>query len=158
MLTALQEKKYSITGRSERSAGAMVRTTPAPCDFVLVAAGNVETMKRINPALRSRIQGYGYEVFMNDTVPDTKESEQKIVRFIAQEVAKDKKISHFSADGISEIIRIAKIMADRKGHVTIRLRELGGVIRAAGDIAKENGAALVTKKHVKAAVKSSKPF
>jgi Lon-like ATP-dependent protease len=148
LLTALQEKKYPITGRSERSAGAMVRTTPAPCDFVLVAAGNVETMKRINPALRSRIQGYGYEVFMNDTMPDTKENEQKIVRFIAQEVKKDKKIPHFSADGISEIIRVAKKMANRKAHLTVRLRELGGIVRAAGDLAREARVELVTKKHV----------
>src|SRR3989338_7502369 len=28
LLTALQEKKYPITGQSERSAGAMVRTEP----------------------------------------------------------------------------------------------------------------------------------
>ncbi len=158
LLTALQEKKYPITGRSERSAGAMVRTTPAPCDFVLVAAGNVETMQHINPALRSRIQGYGYEVFMNDTMPDTAENERKIVRFIAQEVVKDRKIPHFSADGIAEIIRIARKMADRKGHLTIRLRELGGVVRAAGDLAREEGAKLVGKEHVKKAMKSAKPF
>jgi len=35
LVTALQEKKYAITGQSERSAGAMVRTEPAPCDFVM---------------------------------------------------------------------------------------------------------------------------
>ena len=62
LLTALQEGKHSITGQSERSAGAMVRTEPVPCNFVLVAAGNMETVKRMHPALRSRIRGYGYEV------------------------------------------------------------------------------------------------
>src|SRR3990167_9358333 len=59
LLSALQEKKFPITGQSERSAGAMVRTEPVPCDFVLVAAGNLETIKNMHPALRSRIRGYG---------------------------------------------------------------------------------------------------
>lgn len=156
LLTALQEKKYPITGRSERSAGAMVKTTPAPCDFVLVVAGNVETLRDVHPALRSRVQGYGYEVYMNDTLPDTKENEEHIVRFIAQEVFKDKKIPHFSASGIAEMIRVAKKRANRKGHLTLRLRELGGLIRAAGDIAKEEKSKLVDYRHVKNAMKSSK--
>ena len=39
LLTSLQEGKYAITGQSERSAGAMVRTEPVPCKFILVAAG-----------------------------------------------------------------------------------------------------------------------
>src|SRR3989344_2105283 len=64
LLTSLQEGKYSITGQSERSAGAMVRTEPVPCSFVLVAAGNMESMRHMHPALRSRIRGYGYEVYM----------------------------------------------------------------------------------------------
>ena len=70
LLTSLQEGKYAITGQSERSAGAMVRTEPAPCNFILVAAGNTETLKHMHPALRSRIRGYGYEVHMNETIPD----------------------------------------------------------------------------------------
>src|SRR3989344_7042905 len=68
LLSALQEKKFPITGQSERSAGAMVRTEPVPCDFVLVAAGNLESIKNMHPALRSRIRGYGYEVYMNETM------------------------------------------------------------------------------------------
>ncbi len=158
LLTAMQEKKYPITGRSERSAGALVRTTPAPCDFILVAAGNVETVKQIHPALRSRIQGYGYEVYMNDTMPDTKENERKLVRFIAQEVKKDGKIPHFAADAIAEIIRIARKMANRKNSLTLRLRELGGIVRAAGDIAKEEGSELVRREHVLKAKNIAKPL
>ncbi|MFT4310492.1 MAG: sigma 54-interacting transcriptional regulator, partial [Candidatus Woesearchaeota archaeon] len=37
LLTALQEGKFAITGQSERSAGAMVRTEAVPCKFVMVA-------------------------------------------------------------------------------------------------------------------------
>ncbi len=151
LLTALQEGKYSITGQSERSAGAMVRTEPVPCSFIMVAAGNMETVKHMHPALRSRIRGYGYEVFMDETIPDTPENQDKIAIFVAQEIKKDKKIPHFSKSAVEAIIYEAKKRANRKGHLTLRLRDLGGLVRAAGDLAKEEGKKLVQAEHIKKA-------
>ncbi len=151
LLTALQEGKYSITGQSERSAGAMVRTESVPCDFVLVAAGNMETLKNMHPALRSRIRGYGYEIQMMDTMEDTPENRQKIAVFVAQEVRKDKKIPHFTKDAVLQIIQEARKMANRKGHLTLRFRDLGGLVRAAGDVASEEGSDLVKPKHIPSA-------
>ncbi|MFP4423766.1 MAG: ATP-dependent protease LonB [Candidatus Woesearchaeota archaeon] len=148
LLTALQEGKYPITGQSERSAGAMVRTEPVPCNFVLVAAGNYDSIQNMHPALRSRIRGYGYEIYMQDSMPDTPEHQEKISIFVAQEVKKDKKIPHFTKEAVEAIIEEARRMANRKGHLTLRFRELGGIIRAAGDLAKEEKAKLVEKKHV----------
>jgi len=148
LLSTMQEKKFSITGQSERSAGAMVRTEPVPCDFVLIAAGNTETIKHMHPALRSRISGYGYEVYMKETFPDTEENRKKLIVFIAQEIVKDKKIPHFSKEAVDRIIEEAKRRADRKGHLTLRLRELGGLVRAAGDLAKEQNSKLVMKAHI----------
>ena len=148
LLTSLQEGKYAITGQSERSAGAMVRTEAVPCNFILVAAGNLETVKNMHPALRSRIRGYGYEIYMKETMKDTLENRDKIAIFVAQEVVKDKKIPHFSREAVDAIIEEARKMANRKGHLTLRLRELGGLIRAAGDIAKEQNAEFVMKKHI----------
>ncbi|HIH47868.1 TPA: ATP-dependent protease LonB [Candidatus Woesearchaeota archaeon] len=148
LLTSLQEGKYAITGQSERSAGAMVRTEAVPCNFVLIAAGNLETLKHMHPALRSRIRGYGYEVYMKETMKDTPENRYKIAVFVAQEVVKDKKIPHFGRDAVEEIILEAKKRANRKNHLTLRLRELGGLIRAAGDLALEQKANIVTRDHV----------
>jgi len=145
LLTAMQEKKYSITGQSEMSSGAMTRTDPIPCDFVLVAAGNYEALEKVHPALRSRIRGYGYEVSMNVDMLDTKDNRNKIVQFIAQEVKKDGKIPHFTKDAVQSIIFEAKKRAGRKNKLTLKLRDLGGLVRAGGDIAKEKGHALVTK-------------
>jgi Lon-like ATP-dependent protease len=153
LLTALQEGKYAITGQSERSAGAMVRTEQVPCSFVLVAAGNIETVKNMHPALRSRIRGYGYEVFMKETMKDTAENRNKLYQFIAQEIKKDKKIPHFTKEASDEIIDEARIRANRKDHLTLRLRGLGGLIRAAGDVAAEEKAKLVTAEHIKKARK-----
>jgi Lon-like ATP-dependent protease len=150
LLTAIQERKFAITGQSERSAGAMVRTEAVPSDFILVAAGNMETMKHMHPALRSRIRGYGYEIYMKDTIPDTKENRYRIAQFIAQEVAKDKKIPHFTKEAVEAMVLEARKMASRKGHLTLKLRELGGLVRAAGDVAVEQKAKFVEPKHIEA--------
>lgn len=148
LLTAMQEKEYPITGQSERSAGAMVKTDPVPCDFIMVAAGNLDAIAGMHPALRSRIKGYGYEIYMKDTMEDTPENRRKLVRFVAQEVRKDKKIPHFDKSGVAEIIREARRRAGRKGHLTLILRDLGGLVRVAGDIARAEGAPFTTAEHV----------
>lgn len=156
LLTAMQEKKYSITGQSETSSGAMVRSQAVPCDFVLVASGNLQVLEGMHPALRSRIRGYGYEVFMKDTMPDTPENRDKLVQFVAQEVEKDGRIPHFSREAIEEIIREAQRRAGKKDSLTLKLRELGGLVRAAGDIAKSRGAELVETRDVMDAKKLSR--
>jgi ATP-dependent Lon protease len=148
LLTVLQEKKYPITGQSERSSGAMTRTEPVPTDVVLVASGNVESMDKMHPALRSRIRGYGYEVYMNKTMPDTIKNRNRIIQFVAQEVIKDKKIPHFTKEAAEEIIKEARKLAGRGNKLTVRLRELGGLVRAAGDLAIEAKAKLTEKEHV----------
>ena len=158
LLTAIQEGEFSISGQSERSAGAMTKTEPVPCAFVLVAAGNLDAIKGMHPALRSRIRGYGYEVYMNSTIPDTQENREKLVRFIAQEVAKDKKIGHFSKEAVGEILHEAQRRAGRQLHLSLRLRELGGLVRVAGDIAREKGEETVTEEHVVSAKKIAKPL
>ncbi|MCH2443908.1 MAG: ATP-dependent protease LonB [Candidatus Poseidoniia archaeon] len=158
LLTAIQEGEFSISGQSERSAGAMTKTEPVPCDFILVAAGNLDAIKGMHPALRSRIRGYGYEVYMNSTIPDSQDNREKLVRFIAQEVAKDEKIGHFSREAIGEIIHEAQRRSGRQLHLSLRLRELGGLVRVAGDIASELGDEKVTAEHVVKAKKIAKPL
>ncbi len=139
LLTVLQEKKYPIKGQSERSAGSLVRTTPAPADFILVIAGNWEDLKKMHPALRSRIRGYGYEIVVNEDMDDTPENRRKLVQFVAQEVRRDGKIPHFTKEAVEIIVLEAKNRSGKKGKLTLRLRELGGLVRAAGDIAVEKG-------------------
>ncbi len=148
LLTAMQEKKYPITGQSELSSGAIVKTEPVPADFVLVAAGNLIDIQKMHPALRSRIRGYGYEIYMDDTMPDNEENRNKLVRFVAQEVQKDGKIPHFTKEAVEEIIEEARKRAGRKKRLSLRFRELGGIVRAAGDVAVEEVAKLVELKHV----------
>jgi len=148
LLTAIQEKKFQITGQSERSFGAMVKTEPASCDFILVSAGNLDALRGMHPALRSRIRGYGYEIYLNSTMDDSDENREKLIRFVAQEIKKDEKIPHFNKEAVAEIIHEAQRRAGRKGKLSLRLRELGGLVRVAGDIAYDTGEKLVTQQHV----------
>ena len=156
LLSAMQEKKYSITGQSENSSGAMVRSQAVPCDFVLVASGNIQVLEGMHIAMRSRIRGYGYEVFMKDYMDDTEENRRKLVQFVAQEVKNDGRIPHFTPGALDEIILEAKRRAGKKDALTLKLRELGGLVRSSGDVAIEEGAELVTAEHVVTAKKFSR--
>ncbi len=156
LLTALQEGAFPITGQSERSSGAMVRTEPVPCHFVMVAAGNVDAIQGMHPALRSRIRGYGYEIYMKESMEDTPENRRKFIRFIAQEVKNDGKVPHFDRSAIVEVLREARRRSNRKGHLTLKLRDMGGLIRVAGDLARQEGAEFTTAKHVIAAKKAAR--
>ncbi len=158
LLTAMQEKKYSITGQSELSSGAIVKTEPVPCDFLLVAAGNLQDIDRMHPAMRSRIRGYGYEVYMESSMPDTEQNRDEIIRFIVQEVNKDTRIPPFSYDACMEIVGEAKRRAGRKHRLTLILRDLGGLVRAAGDIAVEKGEKVVSRNDVLEALGLAKPI
>ena len=148
LLSAMQEKQYAITGQSENSSGAMVRSQAVPCDFVLVASGNIQVLEGMHIAMRSRIRGYGYEVFMKDYMEDTTENREKLVQFVAQEVKNDGRIPHFAPDALDEIIMEAKRRSGKQNALTLRLRELGGLVRSSGDVAIEQGDDLVTAEHV----------
>jgi Lon-like ATP-dependent protease len=129
----------------------MVRTEAVPCRFVMVAAGNLDGVQGMHPALRSRIRGYGYEVYMQETMPDTPENRDKFIRFIAQEVKNDGKIPHFDQGAIDELLLEARRRSNRKDHLTLKLRDMGGLIRVAGDLARQEGAEIATAEHVLAA-------
>jgi Lon-B peptidase. Serine peptidase. MEROPS family S16 len=156
LMTAIQEGAFAITGQSERSSGAMVQTEPVPTDFIMIAAGNLDAMENMHPALRSRIKGYGYEVYMDDTIEDTPEMRRKYARFVAQEVQKDGRLPAFSRDAVEEIILEARRRAGRKGHLTLKLRNLGGLVRVAGDIGRAADREVVTREEVLAAKAQSR--
>jgi Lon-like ATP-dependent protease len=151
LLTAIQEKRFPISGRTLGSSGTMIRTGPAPCDFLLILAGNMEDVAKMHPALRSRVRGYGYELYMNEDMPDTEAARAHLARFCAQEVAKDRKIPHLGRAAVDAVVEAARVRSGRPDRLTTRLRELGGLVRAAGDLAAQEGASLVEPRHVAAA-------
>ena len=70
-----------------------------------------------------------------------------MVRFVAQEVVRDGHIPHFDESAVEEVIREARRRAGRKGHLTLKLRDLGGLVRVAGDVAHSEGASVTTAEH-----------
>lgn len=162
LFTAMQEKKFPIVGRNPQSSGASVRVDNVPCNFVLVAACNIADLPYILPPLRSRIKGEGYELLLKTTMPDNESNRLKLVQFIAQEVLADGKIPPVDRRGIYEIIKQARVMAEKidriESSLTLRLREVSGLIRTAGDLAVINQEEIISGKHIKAAIDIAKPL
>lgn len=160
ILTAMQEKKFPISGRNPQSAGASVRVDAVPCDFIFVGACNIQDLEHILSPLRSRINGSGYEVLMESTMPDTEENRARMLQFVAQEIQKDGRIPHATKGAVMKIIEIAgkraKTIDNADNALTLRLRELGGLIRAAGDLAVWNGDPLIEEKHIEMGLKRSR--
>ncbi|TFF86712.1 Lon protease family protein [Candidatus Thorarchaeota archaeon] len=152
LLTALQDKKYPISGHNPQSSGAAVRVDDVPCDFILFASCNPEDLPSILPPLRSRIRGYGYEILLDSWTEKSPETLDDLVRFIAQSVVEDQRIPHFSRDAVRRVLRIAEEMAwqldRRRNALTLRLRELGGIIRVSGDLAVQSEHEMVQEYHV----------
>ena len=156
LLTAIQERRFPISGRSPGSSGSMVRTGAIPCDFVVVIAGNMQDIEKMHPALRSRIRGAGYEIYMNESMEDSEANRAQMSRFVAQEVRKDGRIPHFSGSAVETVVRQSRLRSGGEDRLTLRLRELGGLVRAAGDLARVGGDRLVEAHHVEAAIPNAR--
>lgn len=160
ILTAMQEKKFPIVGRNPQSAGASVKVENVPCDFILVAACNIQDLENILSPLRSRIIGGGYEVLVDIAMADTEHNRAKYAQFVAQEVNMDGHIPHATIGAVEEIIKEGRLRAKTDGQLnslTLRLRELGGLIRAAGDLAVIEHSPLITADLINDARRRSRP-
>ena len=159
ILTAMQDKVFPITGRNPQSAGASVKVDSVPCDFILVAACNIQDLENILSPLRSRIIGNGYEILVDIAMPDTPRNRARYAQFVAQEVQFDGHIPHATIEAVEKIIAEGKRRAkldNQKNALTLRLRELGGLIRSAGDIAVLEGAKFITGEHIDRALRRSR--
>ncbi len=160
ILTAMQEKRFPITGRNASSSGSSVKVKDVPCDFLFVGACNIAEIPKILPPLRSRIIGGGYEILLDTTMPYTEKNQFMMAQFVAQEIKIDGKIPHATTDAVGEIIAEARSRALRidneKNALTLRLRDLGGIVRMGGDIAASEGSGLIEKAHVFEAIKEAK--
>lgn len=160
ILTAMQEKRFPISGRNPQSSGASVRVDSVPCDFTFVGACNIQDLEQVLSPLRSRINGNGYEVLVNTTMPDNESNRARIAQFVAQEIAQDGKIPPAAPEAVEVILREAKRRGreidGQSNSITLRLRELGGLIRAAGDIASIENEVLISRKHVEEAIKRNR--
>jgi predicted ATP-dependent protease len=152
LLTAMQDRVYSISGHNPLSSGAAVRVDDVPCDFILFASCNIENLVNILAPLRSRIRGYGYEVMLDSWIEKSGKTCDDMVRFVSQTVEEDGRIPHMTVESLKLVLDIAEKMAyqldEARNAFTLRLRELGGLIRIAGDLAVHDDCELVMPEHV----------
>jgi ATP-dependent Lon protease len=83
-----------------------------------------------------------------------------MAQFVAQEIIMDGKIPHATKSAVMALIeesnRRAKEIEGRNHALSLRLREMGGLIRAAGDIAIIEKNEFIEADHIKLAKKRSK--
>ncbi len=155
LLTAMQDKQFPITAHNPQSSGASVRVDNVPCDFILFASCNLEDLPLLLPPLRSRIRGYGYEIMLSSWIENTPSNVDALVRFIAQTVHEDGRIPHLTAEAVRSVLEFAEEMAFRsdgkRNALSLRLRELGGLVRIAGDHAVQDGSKYVQPEHIQQA-------
>ncbi len=157
ILTAMQEKRFPLSGRNPQSAGAAVRVDNVPCDFIMVGACNIQDLPYILSPLRSRIVGSGYEVLVATTMPDDEANRAKMAQFAAQEIAMDGRIPPATREAVLALLkeskRRARSLDNAEDGLTLRLREMGGLLRAAGDLAVMEKAERIDGTHIERAVK-----
>ena len=160
ILTAMQEKYFPITGRHPQSAGASVRVDYVPCDFIFVGACNIQDLPNILSPLRSRINGSGYEVLVEIAMENNTENHGKLAQFTAQEISQDNRIPHADRGALHALIAEAEHRAEKidgmKNSLTLRLRELGGLVRTAGDLAAIDKSKYIKEEHIKEAIDRAK--
>jgi len=98
---------------------------------------------------------------MHTTMPDNPENRLRYLQFIAQEIIVDGKIPHMTMEAAEMVIeegkRRGKEIDKKDNALTLRLRELGGLIRAAGDLAVMEESRLIEKSNVTEALKTYLP-
>ncbi len=162
ILTAMQEKKFPITGRNPQSGGASIKVEDVPCDFIFVGACNIKDVANILSPLRSRILGNGYEILLETSMEDNTLNRAYMAQFMAQEIIKDGKIPHATKEAVVAVIeesrKRALVIDDLRNSLTLRLRDIGGVLRLAGDLASEQESEYIEVPHIKTAIEESKPI
>src|SRR5438876_2003644 len=108
ILTAMQEKRFPISGRNPQSAGASVKVESVPCDFIFVGACNIQDLPHLLSPLRSRITGAGYEVLVQTAMPDMDANRVKPAQFVAQEIAVVERFLPAALDAAGVVIEAAR--------------------------------------------------
>jgi predicted ATP-dependent protease len=93
-------------------------------------------------------------------MPDTPANRLRLAQFTAQEIAVDGRIRPATREAVMEIIkeahRRAEVLDGRRNALTLRLRELGGLIRTAGDLAAVSGSDHLEAKHLLEALRRAR--
>lgn len=155
LLTVLEDGQIPIALRSQfhggDTAAMAVSTEPIPCMNFLIAAGNLDSLPQIHPALLDRIRGYGKTVYMNNDMPNTIENRRKYVQFISQEI-KRFNLLPFSREACIAVIAEARRKSGKNMKLTCKFRPMISVIKTASTLAMNEGLISVEPRHIQEAL------
>lgn len=155
LLTVLEDGQLPIALRSQwhggDTAAMSVSTEPVPCMTFFVAAGNLDSVPQIHPALMDRIAGYGRVVYMNDDMTNSVENRRKYVQFITQEIQRFSLLP-FSREACMGIIEESRRKSGRKGRLSCLFRPMISIIKTASVLAMNEELKVVEGKHVYEAI------
>lgn len=155
LLTVLEDGQLPIALRSRSHGGdtaAMaVSTEPVPCMTFFVAAGNLDSVPQIHPALMDRIRGYGRIVYMNDDMPNTIENRRKYVQFVTQEIQRFNLLP-FDREACIELIEESRRKSGRKDRLSCLFRPMISIIKTASVLAMNDGLEIVEGEYVREAI------
>jgi Lon-like ATP-dependent protease len=151
LLTVLEDGQLPVALRSQfhggDTAAMAVATEPIPCMNFLIAAGNLDSLPQIHPALLDRIHGYGKTVYMSNDMENTVENRRKYVQFMSQEI-KRFHLLPFSRDACIAVIEEAVRRSGKNDTITCKFRPMIGVIKTASVLAQNLGQKIVERKNV----------
>jgi Lon-like ATP-dependent protease len=155
LLTVMEDGQLPVALRSQfhggDTAAMAVATEPIPCMVFLIAAGNMDSLCQIHPALMDRMVGYGKVVYMNNRIYNTEENRRKYVQFIAQET-KRFNLLPFTRDACIAIIDEARKKSGRNDRLTCYFRQMISILKTSSTLAMIEKSSMVTEDHVKLAL------
>lgn len=155
LLTVLEDGQLSIALRSQMHGGdtaAMaVSTEPVPCLNFFIAAGNMDSVPQIHPALMDRIRGYGRVVYMNNDMPNNVENRRKCVQFISQEISRFNLLP-FSRKACIEVVEESRRKSGRKDRLVTKFRPMISIIKTASILAFNRKKKIVERQDVREAI------
>lgn len=155
LLTVLEDGQLPVALRSQfhggDTAAMSVATEPIPCMVFLIAAGNMDSLCHIHPALMDRMTGYGKVVYMNNCICNTEENRRKYVQFIVQET-KRFNLLPFTRDACIAIIDEARKKSGRNDRLTCYFRQMISILKTASTLAMIKNSSVVTEDYVKLAL------
>ena len=117
---------------------------------------SVRSTEMIDSQRANQIREYSWAQKYRPVTLDEVILPSRVLNPVIKMVREDKKIPHFTKGAVELIIHEARKMASTSGKLTCRLRELGGLVRAAGDISLEHKSKFVEAIHVTEAKKLSR--
>ncbi len=156
LLTVLEDGQLPIalrshSGMSGDTAAMAVATEAVPCMVFLIAAGNMDSVPQIHPALMDRIYGYGKVVYMNNDMPNTPENKRKYVQFMAQEIHRFNLLP-FTREACLAIVAEARRKSGLKEKLTCKFRPMISIIKTASTLARNDGKTVVDACYIHEAI------